>query len=111
MRCQYADLCRSIGVGHANLPGIGSTAIDRYCEALPCRDFIFRDHAYIVADKKFSRLRDSQAANKSVLMDRSRFMRLGVQQAGFKAHLAKPIDPNKLLKTILEVGWRVIQSN
>jgi CheY-like chemotaxis protein len=26
------------------------------------------------------------------------------QQAGFKAHLAKPIDPNKLVKTILEVG-------
>ena len=50
VRSQHADLSRSIGVGHADLPGIGVTSKDRYCVALPCHDFIFRDRAYIVAD-------------------------------------------------------------
>ena len=41
---------RSIGVGHADLPGIGVASIDCYCVTLPHRDSIFRDHAYVVAD-------------------------------------------------------------
>ena len=41
---------QSIGVGHADLPVISLTAKERYYVALPCRDFIFRDRAYIAAD-------------------------------------------------------------
>src|ERR1700730_17452146 len=43
---------QSIGEGHEDLPGIGITAKDRYYVALPCRDFIFRDRAYVAADWK-----------------------------------------------------------
>ena len=40
----------SILVGHADLPCVGITTKDHYCVALPCRQFVFRNSAYIVAN-------------------------------------------------------------